>query len=197
MPRPRSPHAGLTLIELLTALSILAILAALGLPPMRAAVESSALRSATADLLSAIQVARSDAIRLGRRVTICRSQDQKVCDTSTSANWEAGWLVFIDIDRASSTDAEVSATDIVTARHGPVPGRMRIVGNSRLAEFISFSSSGLGRTMGGGMLMGTLRVCSTSPALKDKERAVDLILSASGRVISEVPRSVASTCPAP
>ncbi len=189
--------AGLTLMEVLVALSVLAILASLATPGLKGLSASSALSSATSELISTLQLARSEAMRLGRRVTVCRSQDQQTCDTDPTRRWDSGWLVFIDTDRSGSTQAAVSAADVITTRHGPVAGTLRLLGNQTVSDFVSFSSDGRGRTMGGGMLAGTLRVCSTSSALDDSRRALDLVLSANGRLITRAAGAQGAQCPAP
>lgn len=192
-----SGDAGLTLIELLVTLSLMAILASLATPGLQALGASTALSSATTDLFSSLQLARSEAMRQGRRVTVCRSQDQQSCDTDPNRRWDSGWLVFIDADRSGSTQAEVSSTDVITTRHGPVSGGLLLLGNQPVSSFVSFSSDGRGRTMGGGMLAGTVRVCSTSAALDDSRRAIDLVLSANGRLITRAAGAQGAQCPAP
>lgn len=189
--------AGLTLIEVLVALSVLAILASLATPGLQALGASSALGSATSELFATLQLARSEAMRQGRRVTVCRSHDQQTCDTDPTRRWDSGWLVFIDTDRSGSTQAAVSPADVITARHGPVAAHLRLLGNQPVSSFVSFSADGRGRTMGGGMLAGTLRVCSTSPALDDTRRATDLVLSTHGRLITRTAGTQGVQCPAP
>lgn len=189
--------AGLTLIEVLVSLSVLAILASLAVPGLQALSASAALTGATSELLATLQLARSEALRQGRRVTVCRSQDQQTCDTDPNRRWDSGWLVFIDTDRSGSTQAVVSAKDVITTRHGPVAGTLRLLGNQPVSSFVSFASDGRGRTMGGGMLAGTLRVCSTSSALDDNRRAWDLVLSSNGRLVTRAAGAQGTQCPAP
>lgn len=189
--------AGLTLLEALVALSVLALLASLAAPGLQGLTASSALGSATSELVATLQLARSEAMRQGRRVTVCRSQDQQTCDTDPTRRWDSGWLVFIDTDRSGSAQAAVSPTDVITTRHGPVAGSLRLLGNQTVSSFVSFASDGRGRTMGGGMLAGTLRVCSTSSALDDSRRAMDLVLSANGRLITRAAGAQGAQCPAP
>lgn len=196
MPRRRA-QSGLTLIELLTGLALLALLLSLAAPAFQAQVATSQLSSATQALMGSLMQARTQAIRLGRRVTVCRSNDQQQCDADPARGWDAGWLVFMDVDRTSGTP-EVSASDTLLNRSEPLPPLLRVRGNSTLAAYLSFAANGEARTISGGSHpVGRIRVCSTSPRLPDTRRARELILSADGRVVVETPAGVAPGCPAP
>lgn len=202
MLRPRAlASSGLTLVELLIGIALLAVLMGLAVPSFQAQVASSQLTSATNALLGSLMQARAQAIRLGRRVTVCRTNDQSQCDTDTTRGWETGWLIFIDADRtvpAGTSGAQVSATDTILGRSEPLPPALRAVGNNPVSQYISFAASGEARTMGSGLLLGTIRICTGSAALADASRARELVLSAGGRIVSSpTPAGVAPTCPAP
>ncbi len=188
--------SGLTLIELLVGIALLAVVLALAAPGLQAQVASSQLTSATQALYTTLMQARAQAIRLGKRVTVCRTNDQQQCDTHTARGWETGWLVFIDTERTGNSDANVSPTDTILSRHEAVPPGVRIQGNSQVDHFISFGASGEARTMGGGTNpLGTLRVCSLSGALADTARERQLVLSAGGRIVNRPAASaVSATC---
>jgi type IV fimbrial biogenesis protein FimT len=92
---------GLGLIELLCALAVLGVLAALGIPALGRMVASSAVASHAQLFLIDSRYARSEALRRGVNVTLCRALDPEapspVCaGTSTGGGWERGWLVFVD-----------------------------------------------------------------------------------------------------
>lgn len=192
----RARISGLTLIELMVTLAIMAMVGFLATPSLRAIAASNALRGTTAEFLSAVQLGRSEALRLGRRVTLCRSFDQATCDTDANRRWDSGWIIFIDNDRGNSGAPAVSPSDVILARRGPVTADLRLVGNTPVADFLSFASDGRGKTMQGSFLVGTLRVCSTSSALKDQQRSIDLVLSKSGRVTVNAGIPVDAQCPA-
>lgn len=195
----RRAPSGLTLIELLIGLALLAVLSALAAPSFQTQIAASQLHSASSALLGSLLQARAQAIRLGRRVTVCRSADLQQCDTDALRGWESGWLTFIDTDRTGlGNTAAVSAADTLLARSEALPATLRVRGNSQVSQYISFAANGEARTLSGGSNpLGTVRVCSTSTALADASRATDLVLSAGSRVISRSAASVASDCPAP
>lgn len=196
LPR-RAPSSGLTLVELMIGIAMLAVLLALAVPSFQAQIAGSQLTSASEALMGSLMQARAQAIRLGRRVTTCRSADLQQCDTDASRGWETGWLTFIDTDRTGN-EAELSASDTLLARSEPLPASLRIRGNRAVSQYISFGASGEARTLSGGSNpLGTLQVCSTSAALPDAQRATDLVLSSGGRVVNRPAGSVTAQCPAP
>lgn len=99
--------AGLTLIEILVALSIIAILAAVALPTFKYIIQSIQVSSAVTSFLADIRFARSEAIRRGGSVVMCRSDNPQasapVCnDTAGAAGWAGGWIIFQDLGLASA-----------------------------------------------------------------------------------------------
>lgn len=89
---------GLTLLELMLTLSILAIVSTLAMPAF-ADLRRNAVRTATVnDLLHALYLARSEAINRMEVVSVCKSIDGKRCGNDLPG-WETGWLVFVNHDR--------------------------------------------------------------------------------------------------
>lgn len=182
---------GLTLIELMVTIAILAILLSVAVPSFQAMIASSRLTSASNDLLVTLAQARSNAIRVGNRVTVCMSSDGATC--TTSGGWEQGWITFIDTTR-SGTDAVVDTGETVISTVPVLPGGLVINGN---LPYISFAADGQPKTMTGGFLSGELRICSRSEALINDKRARDLTMNSAGRITSKNQTNIASTCPAP
>lgn len=87
---------GLTLIELMMAVAVAGVLLALAGPSFQQALGKNRLSSTASELTGAVQLARAEAIRQNRRVTLCRSVDGSACD-STGSTWP-GWIVFVDLD---------------------------------------------------------------------------------------------------
>lgn len=195
----RRALSGLTLIELLIGTALMAVLLALAAPSFQAQIAASQLSSASSALMGSLMQARAQAIRLGRRVTVCRSFDQQQCDTDTTRGWEAGWISFIDLDRAGSAQPQVSSGDTLLSRSHALPAVLRVLGNSQVDDYVSFAASGEARTLAGGTNpLGTIRVCSTSQELADARRATELVLSSGGRVVSRATAAgVNATCPRP
>lgn len=105
---------GVTLIELITTISIVAILSAVAVPQL-GNLQRSAARTATVnDFMHSIFLARSKAVMTNGVVSICRSIDGETCANKTS-NWETGWIVFQNTDR--DQPAERDAGEEIIERH--------------------------------------------------------------------------------
>lgn len=187
-------QCGLTLVELLIGITLLALLLGLAAPSFRTQAAASQLTSATNALRGSLVQARAQAIRLGQRVTVCRTNDQQQCDTDPQRGWETGWITFIDAERSDSTRAVISQADTVLARSEPLPSAMRVRGNNPVSDYISFGATGEARFMGGGTtVLGTISVCSTSSALPDLARSRALVLASGGRIVSQLPAAPATS----
>ncbi|WP_421682467.1 prepilin-type N-terminal cleavage/methylation domain-containing protein [Stutzerimonas urumqiensis] len=81
---------GFTLIELMITLAILAILLGLAAPSFRQMIANNRTQTAADNLMTAFQYARSEAVRRGVSVEICR-RNNGACANATT--WGNGWLV--------------------------------------------------------------------------------------------------------
>ena len=185
-------NSGFTLVELMVTLVIVGIIAVVGGPSIKTFIQNSELVSSSNELVSALHIARSEAIKLNSRVTICESSDGATC--ATTGNWEDGWIVFVDADGLlDGTGAACTATGtdcLLRVHDGFDDNALTITGvdsNTVTISSFTFSSRGLPKTSNGVSQSGTFSVCSPSGS-----RAV--ILGLSGRVrISD--NSAVVTCP--
>ncbi len=147
---------GVTMIELLVTLSISAILLALAVPSFQGFMNSNRVLTMSNDLVSALNLARSEAIKRGTRITICKCADPNattpVC--STAAAWQNGWLVFTDGGTAGTVDGSDTRLRVGQA----AGGSGSIGGDSNFSNYVSYLPSGasLGN---GGSGSGTLSIC--------------------------------------
>jgi type IV fimbrial biogenesis protein FimT len=95
---------GFTLLEFMVALAIIGILLGLGAPSFREYTRNSAAAATQTDLITAFSLARSEALKRSRAVSVCASKDGIDC-SDASADWQAGWLVFVDDAPAGQVDA--------------------------------------------------------------------------------------------
>lgn len=91
--RMKNAETGFTLVELLIALLIGAILATLAAPSFMDTIRRNRLVSASNDFLATLNYARSEAIKRGQTITVCASSDQATC---TNDGWENGWIIMDD-----------------------------------------------------------------------------------------------------
>ncbi|WP_353393970.1 GspH/FimT family pseudopilin [Hydrogenophaga sp. 5NK40-0174] len=82
-------QSGFTAIEMMVSVAILAILVGIGIPSLRLLIQSMQISAVTNDVVSTLQVARSEAVKRGVPVTVCSSNNQATC----SGGWIDGWVV--------------------------------------------------------------------------------------------------------
>lgn len=146
-------HRGFTMVELLIALAILAILFAAAMPSWAHYFSTSALRERAGALADSFLIARTEAIRRGGRVAVCPGS-KDLCDPQ-APGWEAGWLVFADDNRNGVRDPGEG----VILREGFAPPGLSIRGNRPVSEYVSFTALGQLRRNDGALQMGTFTVC--------------------------------------
>lgn len=83
---------GLTLLEALMSLTIIAILTAISLPAARNFYLHTQDETLQKQLLHAIEISKQEAIAHHARVALCQSNNQMTC----TGSWEQGQLVFLD-----------------------------------------------------------------------------------------------------
>jgi type IV fimbrial biogenesis protein FimT len=170
-PQSRRPSRGLTLIELMMGIAVAAILLALAGPNFTQAIGKNRLSSAASELTGAVQLARAEAIRNNRRVTLCRSEDGSSC-SSSSSTWP-GWIVFVDTDGDGVRD---SNEPVVKA--GTFDSPLQLLSSANLTtagERITFRGDGTARAANSQtLLVGTLSVCLVTGDLPENVRDVSL-----------------------
>jgi type IV fimbrial biogenesis protein FimT len=85
---------GFTLMELMTAIAVLAILASFGVPAFTNMVRNSQIAAESGNLVTALTLARSEALKRGVRVSVCGAAGADAC--TEAVDWSDGWLVFTD-----------------------------------------------------------------------------------------------------
>lgn len=166
-------YRGVTLIELLVAMSVLSILLTVGVPSFNQFTASTRLNSYANTLFSHMALARSEAIKRNLRVAICKSSDGLSC--TSSGNWNQGWVVFVDVDN----NASISSGEQIITTMPALPTGYSFSGNSNVSNYISYDGQGIPKLTSGGFQSGTITLCPTPPAEGGNGR--DVILSSSGR----------------
>lgn len=172
MARLRRRVRGVTLIEVMVVVGIVAILAMMAAPNFRAMIERNQINSATNELMMGLQLARSEAIRLNSTVTLCRSANGTAC--GSPAGWESGWIVFHDRNGDGAvTPAQAGppavAADAVLRTWGALGPRLTLRGSADVAQRVSFNARGQARDT------GHLIVCNNNQL--EQARAIIVTLS--------------------
>lgn len=143
MSCPRRRPSGFTLIELMVTISIVAIAMAIAVPSMTTFMRNAELTSFANSLVSAINVARGEAMKRGMNA---------MAVPTDGSNWSSGWVVFVDIDRSQAYE---TASDFTSLNQPAPPSYLTITASSGSTAaasppYIMFDASGYSKTKSGG-----------------------------------------------
>ena len=114
---------GLTLIELLVTLTLVAVILGAGVPAFRDLVMNQRMTAQINGLVHAVFLAKQSAHSKQSHTVICKSSTGRRCERD--ADWSDGWLVFANFDR--DYPAQVDSGEPILAvgntfRHGSIRG---------------------------------------------------------------------------
>ncbi|WP_132976019.1 GspH/FimT family pseudopilin [Thiobaca trueperi] len=130
--------AGVTLVELVITLSIAAILMTIAVPSFQDLMRTNRTATQVNEFLTALNLARSEAVKRGASVSVCSSTNSTACRTANTTNWADGWILYV----TGSSPLEIlrvwpalSGTATFTASTGQVTFR----GTGQAAAAITFT----------------------------------------------------------
>ncbi|MGE3667032.1 MAG: GspH/FimT family pseudopilin [Steroidobacteraceae bacterium] len=116
---------GFTLLELMIVLALAAVILAIGAPTFAEFRRNGRLTADANDFLTAVQVARTEAVKQQRTVSLCGSDDPQAAAPACSGDADfSGWLVFADPD---GNCAAANTADIERAGGKAAADRGRVV----------------------------------------------------------------------
>lgn len=178
---------GFTLVELMVTVAVLAISLSFAVPFMGDFVKNSRLVTQTNDLIASFQLARSEAIKRGARVTLCKSSNGATCDTTAGGRWDIGWITFVDPANIGTRDLGDDEDPIDTRAATPLNVAIQ-ADDDTVQNYVSYTAQGIVRDADGTAQTGTFRICDDRGSSKGRS----VVLSPTGRV--ELTTNVAS-CP--
>ena len=130
---------GFTLIEVLLTTSIAAIVLSIAAPNFTTLIKNTRMTSAVNEFVGVLFLSRSEAIKRGKTVTLCKSSNGTTC--STVGSWEQGWIVFEDKNNDAVIDV---GEDVIRINEGfEASNAMTMVGNSaNVSSRISYLPTG-------------------------------------------------------
>lgn len=185
---------GFTLLELMIVVAVVAIILVIAVPNFQGVINAGRVSAPANELLGAVQSARIEAVRSGRRAVICRSDNPDAAAptcTAAGAQW-AGWVSFIDADGDGVLDAGERLL-----RVGAVEAPAQLLVSSNISganNRIVVRPDGMARTGAGALLGARMRVCM--PVNLPAENARDVVITAGSRMAVDR-ASLAGACPAP
>jgi type IV fimbrial biogenesis protein FimT len=184
--RVHHPH-GFSLAEMLVAVSIMGLMAAIAVPSMSSLAEHYRINVSSNALMTAFTMARQSAITKNQVVTICAGIAQSGCHN----DWSSGqWLIFTDRNRNGKPDLDETVVQEGSAKLGR---SVRIMANRSMKMPILFHPIGHAEQPNGAFAAGTLRICAESTKAAP---GVDLVLSKSGQMRAQ-DHIAGASCTAP
>ena len=132
----RKRIAGITLLEVLTVITIVAILMALGVPSYQYVTSANRISGEVNALLGDLQYARAEAIKEGQTVSVCASSNLTTCSGTTT--WQNGWIVFSDVNGTGAVD---SPSDTILRAQRAFPLGDTFNANNSM-KFVTFNREG-------------------------------------------------------
>lgn len=175
--------AGFTLTELIVTVAIAAIVMAIGIPAFRETMSQNRLTTTVNSFVAALNLARSEAIKRGTRVTLCKSADGATC--AVTGGYEQGWMVFVDASPLAERDAGSTQEPLVRVYERLSGTGLTLTGNAMVSDYVSYDPSGAARLKTGAFQAGTLTLC-------ESPRGRQVVLGSAGRIRTETVKSCGS-----
>lgn len=186
----RRADRGFTLLEIMLAITIAGMILGLGVPAFGQYLRNSAMTSGANDLLGAMFVARSEAVKRRQQAVVCMAADPEGAGADCDGDGSTGWIAFVDAD----ADGTVDAGEDVLLRHPAPTGMTMSMMPTDSGGYFAYAPSGFGVGIGAlGDPMAAVVMCDDRGNVPtdggDLSAARGLELSATGR--PRVTRSVA------
>ena len=180
----RSSNQGVTLVELLVTLSLMAILLSMAAPAFRDLMLNNQRASQINAMMASLNLARAEAIKRGVKTVVCISDGAATPDCAAAPKgWEEGWIVFVDGNVSGASlnsldnpeDVNGNGTwdrgeDVLLEVHGHLSAGTTLRGNNNVVKRVAMNRFS-GTT-------GTIRHCDA----RGKWYARGIIVANTGRV---------------
>lgn len=159
---------GVTLLELIVALAIVAMTLTMGVPNVQKFIASNRVTAQANTLLGALSIARSEAIKRNNVVVVARA----------NGSWQDGWTIFVDLDADGNFDSGDTPPETQIQTQEAIDTGYPIQPNG-YADRVSYRPDGRVSTP------GSFDICSSSSDADFRQ----VIVAATGRVRVATPES--------
>ncbi len=163
--RQRTAERGFTLIEMMVAVALTALLLSMAVPALTAFTSNARQTSTINDFVSSMHIARSTAVTTNFRTTVCASSNGVSCE---QVSWDQGWIVFSDRDSDQTVDNDET---IVASSDGADGLDIQSV---EFGQFLMYRPNGRVMTVSAAGNSGQFTVCDGRGADHAKVLIVDL-----------------------
>lgn len=151
--RYQAKQSAFTLLEMLIVIALSAILLSIAIPSFKSVINVNRISSYTSLLHAALLFARSESIKRGVPVTICRSVNSETgnpnCATTNSdalsnSGWADGWIIFADLNNNGTYQPTNAIPDVLIQVQGKLVSSNTagsIIPNPS-RKFITFGATG-------------------------------------------------------
>jgi type IV fimbrial biogenesis protein FimT len=184
---------GFTLVEMMVAVAIVAILMAVAVPNFQAFIRNTAIRSAAESMQAGLNLARSEALRRNARVTLWVVDSlAATCARSSSGN---SWVVSFDnpAGACNAASSQTTAPRLIQSRAGSDGSTgvsvSALTAGATAASCITFNGFGgvESTCTGGGAPIGSIQFTSTGG------RRLDIRVTSGGAIRQCDPSADASS----
>ncbi len=184
-PPGRQRQRAFSLFDMLVTLVVAGTLTSLAVPAFKQLTVRTRLTTQVNQLLTELHLARSEAIKRGQHVVLCKSSDGQHC--TGDAAWHDGWVVFADPNNNHLADPDETVIRVQGTQTGVQTRLNASGGDLRRNHYIGYRPDGYS---GKG---GTFTLCD--PTTPGMARAIIIYWSGRARTSNKDAQQQALTCP--
>lgn len=139
-------QAGVTLVELMATVAVLAITASIAIPSFSEMVKNNRITTASNELLTTLTLARSAAITNRTVAVVCPSNNPFADQPACGGTWTNGWIAFVDLN---GNGVPNPPAEEILEQHGPQSGQVTINAAAGLGQRVQFQPIGTARGSNG------------------------------------------------
>lgn len=129
---PRRCARGFTLIELMTSVSVLAVVLVVAVPNLAGFVRNSKVRSAQSELVASLMLARSEAAKRGSTVGVAATA------STTGNEFGGGWKVWVD----ANADGVINSGETLLREYPGFAASSVVLSTTGNVTLVSFAPTG-------------------------------------------------------